>query len=105
MHYDEVMYWGYLYYHPSGDDNFRLTVFYPVVLHYLNMMYKIGTSRIIEPCMAEPTTATADSNAIKEMDCPVDIEIPFGVAKNDLELQKILGERRRGRRIWIRTGF
>ncbi len=88
MHYDEVMYWGYLYYHPVGDDGFRLQVFYPVVMQYLSMLYKVGNTRIIKPCTVEPATATADSNAIKEMDCPVDLQIPLGVAKMILNCKK-----------------
>jgi tetratricopeptide (TPR) repeat protein len=87
-HYDEVMYWGYLYYHPGGDDGFRLQVFYPVVMQYLSMLYKIGNTRIINPCKVQPTVATADSNAIREMECPIDLEIGFGVGRMILNCKK-----------------
>ena len=85
--FDEVIYWNYLHLHPVSEDYFR-SFFYEVVSHYLAMLGKVGTTKIIEPCDFEPATVTADSNAIKEMECPLDIEIPFGVGKLQLNCDK-----------------
>lgn len=87
-YFDEVMYWSYLSYHPTGDDNFRLMVFYPMVSQYLVMLGKTGNTRIIEPCHFEPATAAKDSNSINEMECPLEIEIPFLVGKFELNCEK-----------------
>jgi hypothetical protein len=53
------------------------------------MMGSICSTRIIDPC-DEPVTATAskDSNAIKEIECPLDIEIPFGFGNAELNCEK-----------------
>jgi tetratricopeptide (TPR) repeat protein len=86
--FDEVVYWSYLHWHPISDDYFRKECFYPAIVAYLGMLGKVGTTKIIEPCHFEPTTAIADSNAIKEMECPLDIEVPFVVGKFTLNCNK-----------------
>jgi tetratricopeptide (TPR) repeat protein len=86
--FDEQMYWSYLSFHPSGDDYFRVQCFYPIITQYLTMLAVVGTTKIIEPCHFEPTTATADSNAIKDYDCPIDIELGFGPGKIQLNCEK-----------------
>src|SRR5450759_4272773 len=77
-YFDELIYWGYLNLHPDSDpvseDWFR-DFFYVEVHDYLGMLVTVGRTKIIEPCHFEPTTATADSNEIKEIECPLDIEI------------------------------
>ena len=87
--FDEMVYWSYLSLHPLGDDYFRMECFYPVIVQYLGMLGKVGTTKIIEPCNFEPTTATADSNEIKEMECPFDIEVPFIVGHFEFNCEKI----------------
>jgi tetratricopeptide (TPR) repeat protein len=87
--FDELVYWNYLHLHPLGDDYFRVQCFYPLVTAYLGMLAKVGVTRIIEPCDFQPTTATMDSVAIKEMDCPLNIQIPFVVGKIQLTCDKI----------------
>lgn len=87
-YFDEMIYWGYLVYHPLGNDYFRLNCFYPHVTQYLLMLGKIAYTKIIHPCHFEPTTASKDSNALKEMDCPLDIKIPFVVGKFELNCDK-----------------
>jgi tetratricopeptide (TPR) repeat protein len=86
--FDEVIYWGYLHIHPVSDDYFRVNCFYPAVLAYLGMLGKVGNTKIIETCHFEPTTATADSNAIKDYDCPIDFELGFGSGKIKLDCEK-----------------
>jgi tetratricopeptide (TPR) repeat protein len=86
--FDEVIYWNYLHMHPVSDDYFRINCFYPLVTEYLGMLGKVGTTKIIEPCHFEPTTATADSNTIKDYDCPLNIQIPFAVGKIQLNCDK-----------------
>ena len=87
-YFDEVMYWGYLSYYPVGKDHFWIQVFYPMVSHYLGMLHKIGYTKIIKPCGFTPTTASKNSNAINEMECPLEIEIPFVVGKFELNCEK-----------------
>ena len=87
-YFDEVMYWGYLSYHPVGNDHFWIQVFYPMVSHYLGMLHKIGYTKIIKTCGFTPTTASKNSNAINEMECPLEIEIPFVVGKFELNCEK-----------------
>ena len=87
--FDEVIYWGYLHLHPISDDYFRKECFYPAVVSYLGTLGKVGVTRIIKPCNFEPTTATADSNEIKEIECPLDIEVPFVIGKFKLNCDKI----------------
>ena len=86
--FDEVIYWGYLHLHPYGDDYFRKECFYPTVVAYLGMLGQVATTKIIEPCDFTPTTATSDSNEIKEMECPLNIQIPFAVGKIQLNCDK-----------------
>lgn len=88
--FDEVAYWSYLNYHslPHGDDYFRLQSFYPMISNYLIMLGKIGQSKIIKPCDFVPITVSSDSNEIKEMKCPLDIEVPFIVGKFEFNCEK-----------------
>jgi tetratricopeptide (TPR) repeat protein len=86
--FDELVYWGYLHLHPLSDDHFRAQCWYPVITQYLAMLAKVGITRIIKPCDFEPTTATADSITIKEIECPLSVEIPFLVGKFELSCDK-----------------
>jgi len=86
--FDEVIYWNYLHMHPISDDYYRVNCFYPLVTEYLGMLGKVGNTKIIESCHFEPTTATADSNAIKDYDCPIDVELGIGPAKIQLNCEK-----------------
>jgi hypothetical protein len=86
--FDELVYWNYLHLHPLGDDYFRVQCFYPLVTAYLTMLAKVGITRIIEPCEFKPTTATADSVTLKEIECPLALEIPFLVGKFELSCDK-----------------
>jgi len=86
--FDEVIYWGYLHLHPLGDDYFRKECYYQVIIGYLGMLGKVATTKIIEPCDFEHTTATADSNVIKDYDCPIDFELGFGPGKIQLNCEK-----------------
>ena len=85
--FDELIYWNYLHLHPVSEDYFR-NFFYEVVGHYLEMLARVGRTKIIEPCDYKPTTATSDSNEIKEMECPIEIEIPFIVGKFEVSCEK-----------------
>jgi tetratricopeptide (TPR) repeat protein len=87
-YFDELIYWSYLSLHPYGDDVFRLQSLYVYIEHYLVMLGKIANTKIIEPCLYTPTRTSKDSNAIKEMDCPLEIEIPFVVGKFELTCDK-----------------
>ena len=87
--FDEVIYWGYLHYHPIGDDYFRKDCFYPAIVAYFGMLGKVANTKIIEPCEYEPTTATADTNEIKEIECPFDIEVPFIIGHFHFNCEKI----------------
>ena len=87
-YFDELMYWGYLADHFLGDDYFRVKCFYPVVIYYLDMLIRAGTTKIIKPYLYEPSTAaTFDSLAIKEMECPLDIVVPLFAAKIQLNCE------------------
>src|SRR5450759_4322922 len=87
-YFDELIYWGYLNLHPDSEDYFR-DFFYTEVAYYLEMLVTVGRTKIIEPyCDFTPTIATIDSNAIKEMDCPLNIEIPFGFGNAELNCEK-----------------
>jgi tetratricopeptide (TPR) repeat protein len=86
-YFDELVYWHYLSLHPLGKYEFKIK-YYEFIEQYLVMMGSICQTRIIDPC--EPVTATAskDSNEIKEMECPFDIEIPFGFGNAELNCEK-----------------
>jgi tetratricopeptide (TPR) repeat protein len=86
-YFDELVYWHYLALHPTGDASFTMQYFI-FIEEYLVMMGGICNTKIIDPCQAIPVTATRDSNAIKEMDCPLDIEIGFAVGKLQLNCEK-----------------
>lgn len=87
-YFDELVYWHYLLLHPTGDDNFKIK-YYEFIEQYLVMMGSICKTKIIEPCEFTPTTAAKESNAIGEIECPVEIEIPFIVGKFELNCDKI----------------
>lgn len=80
-YFDQIIYWSYLSQHPMGDDVFRAQTFYPMVLSYLNMMSMINYTEVIYPCKFDPVKKSADSNKIKEVDCPMDVSIPLGAGK------------------------
>ncbi len=80
-YFDQIIYWSYLSQHPMGDDVFRAQTFYPMVLNYLNMISMINYTEVIYPCKNDPIKKSADSNKIKEVDCPMDVSIPLGVGK------------------------
>ncbi len=87
--FDELMYWGYLVRHPSGDDYFRVGCSYYLTASYLEMLGTVGKTKIIEPCDFVPMTATCDISEIKEMECPIDIEVPFIVGSFSMNCDKI----------------
>ena len=99
-YFDDLAYWSYLAFHnvpftndlasnpPPTDDFYRMSSFYPLVTAYLGMLHFMANTKIIKPCKFEPTTATKDSLAIKEMDCPLEIEIPFLVGKFEINCEK-----------------
>lgn len=80
QYFDEVTYWHYLSLHPAGDDYFRMQ-FYVFIREYLVTMNKICETRIIKPCEFSPTSTVTETNTINEMECPLEIEIPFLVGK------------------------
>ncbi len=87
-YFDELTYWQYLSLQPLKDDHFKIE-FYGLIAQYLQTLEKICITKIIEPCEFKPTTATAkDSNAIAEIECPLEIEIPFVVGKFELNCEK-----------------
>ena len=87
-YFDELVYWHYLSLHPGDNDVFLLT-YYGFILEYLHTMGRICKTKIIEPCKFTPAIKTSkDSNAINEMDCPLEIEIPFLVGKFELNCEK-----------------
>jgi hypothetical protein len=66
-----------------------MSCFYSIVERYLSMLGLLNSAtRIIEPCKFVPATASADSNALKEVDCPFEIEIPFVIGKFELDCEK-----------------
>jgi tetratricopeptide (TPR) repeat protein len=88
-YFDELLYWGYLEFHPYGEANFLVQCFYPAITQYLGMLVKAGITRIIKPCIYEPPTSSSfDSIAIKEMECPLDIVIPLLAGKIQLNCDK-----------------
>ncbi len=87
-YFDQLIYWHYLNLHPISDDAFRRQ-YYELIVTYFVTLGKIGYTKIIEPCHFKPTTAAAkDSIAIPEIDCPMEIEIPFIVGKFELSCEK-----------------
>jgi hypothetical protein len=86
---DEILYWGYLFVHPSGDDTFRQQVFYPMVTQYLTMLGKIATTKIIEPCEYTPVEKQMVGHELKEYECPVDVDISIVVANLTIDCGKI----------------
>jgi tetratricopeptide (TPR) repeat protein len=87
-YFDDLAYWGFLTYKPISVDGYRVNIFYPLVIQYLTMLGKIGTTKIIEPCHFTPVTARSDSNSIREMNCPLQIEIPFLIGKFEIDCEK-----------------
>ena len=87
QYFDELVYWHYLSLHPVNADEFTLQ-YYAFIEYYLRMLGAVCQTRIIEPCEFTKTTAVKDSNAIAEMDCPLEIEIPFVVGKFELDCEK-----------------
>ncbi|MFI5132528.1 MAG: tetratricopeptide repeat protein, partial [Chitinophagales bacterium] len=89
-YFDEVVYWGYLSQHPLSNDHFRVNCFYPIVINYLGTLVKTGVTKIIKPYGHELfTNANFDTVAINEMECPLEVEIPFIVGKFTLNCDKI----------------
>jgi hypothetical protein len=86
-YFDELIYWSYLTLHPQGDDVFRQQAFYLYIENYLSMLAKISYTRIIHPCIATTQQSTINSNEIKEIECPLEIEIPFIVGKFELNCE------------------
>lgn len=87
-YFDELVYWHYLLLHPIGDDDFKMK-YYEFIIQYLVTMGGICTTKIIEPCEFTPTTATKESNTLKDFDCPVDVEIGFIVGSFEASCDKI----------------
>ena len=99
-YFDDLAYWSYLAQHnlpftndlasnpTPSDDYYRMNTFYPLVTAYLGVLHSMANPRIIKPCHFEPATATTDSLAIKEIECPFEIEIPFVVGKFELNCEK-----------------
>jgi tetratricopeptide (TPR) repeat protein len=85
-YFDEVIYWHYLSLYPAGVDYFRMQ-FFVFVRDYLATLNKICETKIINPCKFSPTTAEKTANAIFEMECPLEIEIPFVVGKFELNCE------------------
>lgn len=88
QYFDEVTYWHYLSLHPAGDDYFRIQ-FFVFIRDYLVTLNKVCETKIIEPCEFIPVSTTKESNAINEMECPLEIEIPFIIGKFELNCEKI----------------
>ena len=87
QYFDQLVYWHYLSMHPVSDDNFRLQ-YYWFISQYLGTMGGICQTKIIMPCEYDAVTASSDSNQIKEVECPLDIEVPFVVGKIELNCEK-----------------
>ncbi len=99
-YFDDLAYWSYLAFHnipftndlasnpPHTDDYYRMNSFYPLVTSYLKMVQFMSVTKIIKPCRFQAVTATKDTLAIKEMECPLDIEIPFLVGKFEINCEK-----------------
>ncbi len=85
-YFDELVYWQYLTLNPTGADNFKIQ-YYVLIQEYLVMLGKTGSSRIIEPCEFTPVKSTRETNAIGEMDCPLDIELGIGVGEVQLNCE------------------
>ncbi len=87
-YFDELIYWHYLNKHPLGGDWFRRQ-YYEIIVDFLGTLMKVAGTRIIKPCDFKPATAAAkDSIAIQEIECPLEIEIPFIVGKFELSCEK-----------------
>lgn len=87
-YFDELAYWHYLSLNPTGADNFKMT-YYMFIEHYLVAMGSVAWTKIIKPCNFNSITLTYESNAIKEFECPLEIEIPFIIGKFALDCDKI----------------
>jgi hypothetical protein len=57
-------------------------------MQYLVMLGSIAQTKIIEPCEFTPMTVTKESNAINDIDCPVDIVMGLGIGKIELNCEK-----------------
>jgi tetratricopeptide (TPR) repeat protein len=86
-YFDELVYWHYLSLHPVSDDDFRMQ-YYVFIEQYLTMMGGLCQTKIIEPCVFTKTTASKESNAIKDYDCPIDVELGIGIGKIQLNCEK-----------------
>ena len=86
QYFDELVYWHYLSLHPTGDDNFRIR-YYEFIQKYLVMLGSIGNTRAIKPCKFTETTATKESNELKDFDCPIDVELGIGIGKIQLNCE------------------
>ncbi|MEO7291818.1 MAG: hypothetical protein ABIW34_01860, partial [Ginsengibacter sp.] len=87
-YFDELVYWHYLSLHPGDNDVFLLT-YYGFILDYLHTMGGICKTKIIEPCKFTTTSATKESNAIKDYDCPIDISLGFGMGYFKVNCEKL----------------
>lgn len=88
QYFDELVYWNYLNLHPLADDKFKM-LYYEYVIKYLATMVSICQTTVIEPCEFTSITATKESNAIDEAECPLEISIPFIVGQFELDCDKI----------------
>lgn len=86
-YFDELVYWHYLSLNPINKDDFRMQ-FYYFIEQYLSTIGGICTTKIIKPCIAKKATITKESNAIKEMDCPLNFGISFIIGSIELDCDK-----------------
>ncbi len=99
-YFDDLVYWSYLAFHniplsidlasnpPHTDEYYQLNSFYPLVISYLKMLESMAVTKIIKPCNFELVTATKDTLAIQETECVVNLTIPFGFGKAQLNCDK-----------------
>jgi tetratricopeptide (TPR) repeat protein len=86
-YFDELVYWHYLSLNPISKDDFRIQYYY-FIEQYLGTMAGICTTKIIKPCITTTVTTTKESNAIKDVDCPLDFGISFIVGNIELNCEK-----------------
>ncbi|MEO5564979.1 MAG: tetratricopeptide repeat protein [Chitinophagaceae bacterium] len=86
-YFDELVYWHYLSLNPANENTFKMQ-YYVFIEQYLAGMGGICNTKIIDPCEVTPMNTTKDPNEIGEPDCPIDIELGFGVGKFELNCEK-----------------
>jgi tetratricopeptide (TPR) repeat protein len=86
-HLDNFLYWGYFAAWDRDDYKVR---FYTRVVNYLRTLQRIDVVKILKPCTIdeeEKEKEKEEEKMLKEMECPVSLQLPLGVLKISIDCE------------------